>query len=577
MGLSEQLAELDGRSFGGYRGLRGSYVLRSSGEDVVTLFIDHVQGDPFAAPSRVRLRLAGTAASYPAELRADSVSRVALADAIARRVAEVLGDRPEARVGSGHSGRIDIDAGGQEVLARTAIRLGDDFVEARLRVGLPARGRRILGRDCATLLCDRLPEIAIEALAYTRRSLPALQSFVQCVVDQETLRGELTSAGLVAFVADGAILPRRSGDTDEPLLDGCVRTVAPPSLRREFTLRDGRRVAGLGIPAGVTLVVGGGFHGKSTLLQALARGVYPHIPGDGREGVITRPDGCWVRAEEGRRIEACDIRAFIGSLPGGRETGAFATENASGSTSQAAAISEALEVGARLLLMDEDTCATNFMVRDERMRALIASTHEPITPFVDRARSLFDDFGVSTILVTGASGDYFRVADRVIEMRDFQLVDRSADAAAIASKHASEAVGRVEAPGALFTARVPGARGLTPRRGTRAHSLRVDRNELAYGERRVPLASFPQFVDRSQAYAAACAIDRARRAFVDGQKSLSEVLDALEAECDQAGLESWVEGLRGEEHPGELARPRRLEIAGVWNRLRGTAFSQHAL
>ncbi|NNL86254.1 MAG: ABC-ATPase domain-containing protein, partial [Myxococcales bacterium] len=533
-----------------------------------------VQGDPFAAPSRIRLRLSGPAAQFPASLRRGRTARVALADLLARRVRGAIQGRPSRadRAGSGNSGRIEIDAGGQEVLERTAIRLGEGFVEARLRLGLPARGRTILGSVCARLLCETIPELAAQALVYDARDSADLAAFVRCVEDQEALRAQLEAAGLVAFVADGSVLPRASGVSDRPLASGVIPTAAPKSMRCALRLADGREVVGLGVPAGVTLIVGGGFHGKSTLLQALSRAVYPHVPGDGRERVVTHPAAVVIRAEEGRRIEACDIGAFISELPGGRDTRCFSTENASGSTSQAASISEALEVGARVLLMDEDTCASNFMIRDERMRELIAPEREPITPLIDRVRQLWEASGVSTVLVMGGSGDYFSVADRVIEMRDYALVDRSADAARISRGRTASA--RTLLP--FFSERFPETTGLTPRLGKRERAIDArDVRELRYGDRRVRLEGLPLLVDRSQVYAVGCALDKARSSLGSGL-SLVDALRALERTCDEAGLEAWVATRSGEEHPGELARPRGLEIAGVWNRLRGAAFGRKA-
>jgi ABC-type branched-subunit amino acid transport system ATPase component len=497
---------------------------------------------------------------------------MALADLLARRFRDALEGRPGRgeRAGSGNSGRIEIDAGGQEVLERTAIRLAENFVEARLRLGLPARGRTILGSVCARLLWKTIPELAARALVFAEHDSADLDAFVRCVEDQEALRAQLEPAGLVAFVADGSVLPRASGVSDRPLTARAVPTAAPESLRCSLRLADGREITGLGFPVGVTLIVGGGFHGKSTLLQALSRAVYPHVPGDGRERVVTHPAAVVVRAEEGRRIEACDISAFISELPGGRDTRCFSTENASGSTSQAAAISEALEVGARVLLMDEDTCASNFMIRDERMRELIAPEREPITPLIDRVRQLWEASGVSTILVMGGSGDYFSVADRVIEMRDYALVDRSVDAARIAGGRAASP--RTHLP--FFSERFPEPAGLTPRRGKQERAIDArDARELGYGDRRVRLDGLPLLVDRSQAYAVGCALDTARATLASGP-SLTDALRTLDRACDEGGLEAWVATRSGDEHPGELARPRALEIAGVWNRLRGAAFGR---
>ena len=319
--------------------------------DGVTVFVDRVARDPFAPPSRVRVRMDGGTAGFPAALASSRARRTALADFLAREFRRAI-PRSGSAAGSGHSGRIRIDAGGQEVLERTAIGISGDpggrgFVEARLETGLPAAGRRILGHRAADLLTRELPAIAGQALVF--RSLPegAPESFVNAVENQHHLRAQLEAKSLTAFVPDGAILPRAHGASERPLSGGAVPFESPASLRVSLSLlhpgNGPRKIHGMGIPEGVTLIVGGGFHGKSTLLQALARSVVPHVPGDGRELVVTRTDAVTIRAEEGRAVSSVDVSPFIRELPGGRPTTAFTTDNASGSTSQAASIVEALE------------------------------------------------------------------------------------------------------------------------------------------------------------------------------------------------------------------------------------------
>ncbi len=229
--------------------------------------------------------------------------------------------------------------------------------------------------------------------------------------------------GLVAFIANGAILPRESGVSEKPLTQGALPFLAPPSLEIEVELPNQGKIKGLGIKKGITLITGGGFHGKSTLLKALERGIYNHIPGDGREGVVTLESAVKIRAEDGRFIASTDISPFISNLPFNLDTQKFSTPNASGSTSQAANIIEALESKSKLLLLDEDTCATNFMIRDKRMQTLIHKEDEPITPFIDRVKELYTSFGVSTILVLGGCGDYLEVADTVIMMKNYKPLD----------------------------------------------------------------------------------------------------------------------------------------------------------
>ncbi|MEM7412698.1 MAG: ABC-ATPase domain-containing protein [Myxococcota bacterium] len=563
--LQQLLAQIDGRGYRAYKDLRGAVNLGDA-----TLFIDHVQGDPFAAPSKLRVRVPLAAAGLPAPLLETRVRRLALADLLARRAADAT--RTSARRGSGKSGVVRVDAGGQEVLERTAVVFGDDWVELRLDAGLPAAGRRVLGRAAEDLLCGDVPRIARAGLVAEPADHAHLDTFVRCVENQEALRGQLGDAGLIAFVADGAVLPRASGASDRPLTQGAVPTTSPDTLRVSLRLDtpvDGAtELAGLGVPRGVTLVVGGGYHGKSTLLQAIERGVYPHVPGDGREWVVSDPGLVKIRAEDGRRVEGVDIQAFIRDLPGGRDTRAFRSDDASGSTSQAASIVEALEAGATGLLLDEDTSATNFMVRDARMQALVHRDHEPITPFLDRVRALYDELGVSTLLVMGGCGDYFDVADHVLLLRDYQLHDASEDARRVAADHPTARQAERSGPFASAAPRVPLAESFDASRGKRDVKIDAPRvDTLRFGREEIDLRGLEQLVDGSQTRAIGHGIHLATR-FMDGTRSLAEVLDALEAELERGGLDLLDPFHRPGEHPGHYARPRRYEWAAAINRLR---------
>ncbi|MDX1648329.1 MAG: ABC-ATPase domain-containing protein [Myxococcota bacterium] len=570
-GLRRLLRRIDGRGYKAYRDLRGRWRLGP-----VELHVDHVQGDPFAAPSRVRARLSLETAKLPEELFATRTRRIALEDHLARGVRGAA-RRAEARRGSGKSGLVAIDAGGQTVLERTAVRIGGTdagpgFVEARLEVGLPAAGRRVLGREAEALLTEDVPRLALRGLCADPADAEAMRGFVACVENHEHLVAQLPERGLVAFVADGSVLPRESGASDRPLASGAIPFEAPETLAVELEVPhpvpapgggESRRVRGLGVPRGVTLIVGGGYHGKSTLLRALERGVHPHVPGDGRERVATVPDAVKVRAEDGRRVAGCDIHAFIGDLPQGRSTRSFGSEDASGSTSQAANIVEAVEAGARTLLLDEDTSATNFMVRDARMQALVHRDHEPITPFVDRVRELFEKLGVSTVLVMGGCGDYFDVADTVIEMHDYRPGDVTDRARRIAAESPGARRREAREPLAAAAPRCPVPASLDPSRGRRDVKIEArSTDQLGFGTERVELRGLEQLVDPSQTRAIGHLLVAAKERFMGPGVSLPEVLDRLEAFLDEGGLDRLVP--RG----ANLARPRRFEIAGALNRLR---------
>ncbi|MDO4257088.1 MAG: ABC-ATPase domain-containing protein [Kocuria sp.] len=454
--LAQTLRRLDGGSYGAYKQLKGSWRLGDA-----ELIVDRVQSDPYAPPSLARIRLSLFDTGIPRELIATRDARVAAGDFLTRefaRAARDLGPR-----GGKDSGGISIQRTGQEILERSSVivpdpgsavdpaparesgmrRAGDagavdrgrtagrpasstaeaGAVEVRCEIALPAAGRRIKGHAAHRLLTEVLPGVVECALRWENLEPAAFEAHVTSHLDAQHLRAQLPQRGLVAFVADGAVLPRASGHRDEPLARGAVPFETPPRLRVELELEDGSTVSGMGVPEGVTVVVGGGYHGKSTLLQALERGVYSHVPGDGRERVVTLPSAVSVRAEDGRAVSHTDVSPFITNLPTGADTRDFSTSNASGSTSQAAATVEAVEAEAGVLLLDEDTCATNLMVRDERMRAMVPGEREPITPFVDRVRALYAERGVSSILVTGGSGAFLDVADLVIAMDAYRALD----------------------------------------------------------------------------------------------------------------------------------------------------------
>ncbi len=575
--LRRTLFRINGKSFRAYKDLEGAHDF-----GWFTLHIDHVQGDPFAAPSHLRARVPMKRAGFPRDLFRNRVRRIALEDFAARRVDRAIFREARRIEGSGKSGLISIDAGGQEVLERTAVKITHEWVEMRFFLGLPADGRSVSGREAQTLLCEALPDIVQRGLLWRQYPEKPAWAFVECVENQESIRDRLDALGLVAFVADGSILPREAGHSQRPLSgERVVRFQSPASLRVRLDLpnpvtRDAgapRTITGMGIPKGITLIVGGGYHGKSTLLKALERGVYPHIPGDGREYVVTSRHAVKIRAEDGRRVERVDISPFIDKLPGGTDTRAFCTDNASGSTSQAANIMEALEMGADTLLLDEDTSATNFMVRDVRMQALVPKDLEPITPFVDRVREMHDALQVSTVLVMGGCGDYFEAADRVILMREYVPEDVTQAAMGVAASHAT---GRKAETGPCETwvsKRAPVPTSFDSSRGRKR--VKIDAKALdviLYGADRIEVRGVDQIVDFSQTRAIGTAIHLAVSRFMDGKTPLKEALEHMDDYLNENGMDLLDPFHRGEKHPGTFARPRKHEIAAAINRLRSVTF-----
>ena len=555
--LNELLVEIDGQGYKTYKRIHGSYLF---GDYVLS--IDHVQGDPFAAPSRFRVRIDLGRAGFPENLWSNRSRTTGFCSFLALRFAAEA-HRIGRRRGSGKSGLIGIDTPGQEILERTCMMLRDGALEARFFVGLPAAGRRVRSHEAIAMIFEDIPAIVSSSLIDTGANHVDASRYATANEDADCLRQQLRQHHLVAFVGNGSILPRRSGVEQTPLSgERMVPFRSPPSLTVSFDVPNAGKLDGMGIPLGVTLVVGGGFHGKSTLLQALQRGVYNHVPGDGREWVITDGTAVKIRAEDGRSITSVNISPFFAGLPDGSNTGDFSTSNASGSTSQAATTVEAIEVGARLLLVDEDTCASNFMSHDHRMQQLVDPENEPITPMIDRLRTLFEQFGVSTILVAGSNGDFFDVADTVIAMENYAPREATAEAAAIAGRFASPRRRESGGPWKAVSHRSLQLSSLDPRKGHRAiyHKAR-DRHTILFGEDTIDLRAVEQVVDSSQTRAVAAALQ-----YCAAHCGLSANLVDLVQEID-AVAHQGLDHLSGVEL-ADLARFRPYELAAAFNRLR---------
>lgn len=556
--LREQLKRIDHRSYPAYKELRGQY---DFGDYILS--IDHVQGDPFAAPSRLSVLVSGSRAGFPAELFDTMPKRITLQDQLTRAFGRTIQKGSFQAKGSGKSGLLSVSRCGQQVLERTALRIaGDGAITLRFEAGFPASGRTIQAGELGKMLFTILPEGVRSSLFYERADREKLKRAVRLCENQQFIREKLEELSLCAFVADGSILPRESGVSERPM-KGAVPFQSPETLRITLALPDGSKISGMGIPKGITLFVGGGYHGKSTILQALQNGVYNHIEGDGREYVITDDTAFKLRAEDGRSISGVDISPFIKNLPNGKDTVHFSTEDASGSTSQAANLMEAAESGSRLLLIDEDTSATNFMIRDQLMSQVITPFEEPITPFISRVRSLYTDLGISTVIVAGSSGSYFHVADRVIQMKEYVPYDITRKA-----KQAAEAfpfmTGEKE-PFPSFTKRRVPKPDPVIQKEDRVKLKAMGTSELMLSRECVELRYLEQLKDQEQTLALAYLLRYVEKKLFDGKKSLEEIGMLLEKQLREQGMESMFE--RGETI-ASLARPRKQEIMACVNRYR---------
>ena len=558
--LRNKLVEIDRKGYKAYKEITGTY----KGDDYL-LHIDYVQPDPFANPSRIRVELPKDVTKYKEEWYNLKHRRIAFEDFLTRQMVIKLKGFKQDRSGTGKSGLIFIDRPGQEVLERTSVKVGSKGVEVRLSIGLPARGRTILGSNAEELLCRVIPSLVKDALLKFDERLLMKHLFLSD--NQNAIRNFLRDNNYVCFIGNNSILPRESGISDLPLKNGrAVPFHSPSSLEIEIPLPDGSSIKGMGIPEGVTLIVGGGYHGKSTLLNAIERGVYNHIPGDGREYVITNDTAFKIRAEDGRRIEKVNISPFINNLPFDKDTTKFSTEDASGSTSQAANIIEALEAGCKVLLIDEDTSATNFMIRDARMQQLVSKDKEPITPFIDRVRQLYEEHKVSTILVIGGSGDYFDVADNVIMMDEYIPFDVTLKAKEISNSIKNMRKSQIDDNFNYITPRYIKKQGLNPLADKKEKVDTKGLHTIIYGTGIINLSFVEQLVDESQTRSIAYMIRYIHNKLLKDSAPLHDVIDMLYRDIDEKGLDI-ISPYFGK-HPGDLALPRKLELSAAINRMR---------
>lgn len=554
--LRQQLSSIHRKSYPAYKTLKGIYDFKH-----FLLSIDHVQGDPFASPSHLSIQVPAKIAAFPAFCFSAKNIRIAVQDYILRKFSQQLSIYNFKAKGSGKSGSISTSVCGQKVLERTACEISSDFVTVRFTVGFPANGRTINAFELEKILFEFLPSCVEKSLLYKNLSPKAVESVVFLAEDQEFLRQELKKRQLVAFVANHSILPRESGISQKPMKNA-VPFQSPASLETEITLPHRGKIKGMAIPQGITLIAGGGYHGKSTLLTALEDGVYNHIAGDGREFVLTDSSAVKLRAEDGRFIKDVDISLFINDLPNGKDTHCFSTLDASGSTSQAAGIVEGMEAGSTLFLLDEDTSATNFMVRDGFMQQVISRDKEPITPFLERAPQLFSKAGISTILVAGSSGAFFHIADTVIQMDRYQALDITEKVKKLCSDYPLP-------PSSVPSFYMPSSKRVmssTKKASYKDFKMKCHgKDSFSIGKDTVDLRYIEQLTDKEQTAALGELLRYAQEYLVDGKRTISEIISVLQNKIEKDGFSAFF----GNSYiPCGLAVPRIQEIFSCFNRYR---------
>lgn len=573
--LRQQLRSINRKSYPAYKGLKGLYHFGN-----YILSIDHVQGDPFASPSHVSIQISHRDAGFPVEYYKDTLTGTTLCDYLTRQFEKQVSQYSFRAKGSGKSGLLTVSHCGQEILSRTACEITEKGITARFFVGFPANGRTINATELEKILFDFLPVCIQKSFFYSSLNAKELQNYIELAEDQEFIRQTLPAKNLCAFIADGSILPRESGISSRPM-KASVPFISPDSLRISINLPHKGKITGMGIPKGITLIVGGGYHGKSTLLNALELGVYNHIPGDGREYVITDATAVKLRSEDGRFIKDVDISMFINDLPNKKDTRCFSTLDASGSTSQAAGIVESMEAGSHLFLLDEDTSATNFMVRDAFMQQVIQREKEPITPFLERAEDLYKKAGISTILVAGSSGAFFHIADTIIQMDNYVPKDITASVKKLCSQYPLPAVSvtdfqlphshRIMSRPAESSKRlIHNSRGNHSDSGAakpeRLKTRISGTNGFSLGRQEIDLRYTEQLIDAEQTAALGLLLKYAVEHLADGRRTLPEIVQFLWKNLSLHGLSFFTEN---QKISCGYATPRIQEIYACLNRYRG--------
>ena len=573
--LRQQLRSINRKSYPAYKGLKGLYHFGN-----YILSIDHVQGDPFASPSHVSIQISHRDTGFPVEYYKDTLTGTTLCDYLTRQFEKQVSQYSFRAKGSGKSGLLTVSHCGQEILSRTACEITEKGITARFFVGFPANGRTINATELEKILFDFLPVCIQKSFFYSSLNAKELQNYIELAEDQEFIRQTLPAKNLCAFIADGSILPRESGISSRPM-KASVPFTSPDSLRISINLPHKGKITGMGIPKGITLIVGGGYHGKSTLLNALELGVYNHIPGDGREYVITDATAVKLRSEDGRFIKDVDVSMFINDLPNKKDTRCFSTLDASGSTSQAAGIVESMEAGSHLFLLDEDTSATNFMVRDAFMQQVIQREKEPITPFLERAEDLYKKAGISTILVAGSSGAFFHIADTIIQMDNYVPKDITASVKKLCSQYPLPAVSVTDfqLPHSHRIMSRPAESSKHLRHNSRGnHSdsgaakperlkTRISGTDgFSLGRQEIDLRYTEQLIDAEQTAALGLLLKYAVEHLADGRRTLPEIVQFLWKNLSLHGLSFFTEN---QKISCGYATPRIQEIYACLNRYRG--------
>jgi len=513
----------------------------------------------------VVVRVTHSVAGFPEKLLSSPIRRTALEDFLTRKLSAAIESQATFDASGTARRRIILPRPGQKILPRSTIQITDEFTDIRLAMLIPTQRGRIDGIALQSVFFDDLPMIVQEALLYCNMDSTEVESFVGLMEDADDIRQSLAQRGLVGFVGSGAMIDRAPG-TDVPSYESERTLVIDPALQISFDTPHHGSISGVGITSGVTLILGDMFSGRIELMQALASGIYNHIPGDGREYIVTMPDTVYIASEPGRSVHRVDLGCFLAEQD-------YSSISAGPYHSQAASLIEALEVGARVIIMDESDSCPGFFGGDDRVQSLLGE-REGIASLASRARQLAQELGVSTIIGGHAAvASFIPIADTILSIKDGVITNITKEAKASLSSIPEPSV-----PPYDFTQLIETARWVIPSSidasvGRMDGVIHVeDTGTVTFGRYTIRLGITHQVADIQQTLTLGLIIEYARQRYLDKPRPLRELLDLVERDLSTEGLEQITREVRG-----DLARPRRYEIAAALNRLPSLRVSRASL
>ena len=549
--------DIDGKDVSEYGRLVGDFDFSR-----FVLKVTQIPAESAQKPVLFIVRVPQIIAGFPPHLFDIPVRRTALEDLLTRKVSEQI-ELASQYDQQGISRRhLSIAVPGQKILPRTSLLVTDEYVEARMYIQLPHRDNRIDGQRVKDIFFDQLAQVVTGSLIYCNLSQQEVEEFVNGMEDADQIRQVLPTRGWVGFAAEGSLLARY-GNTDYPDYDKLDTLRVADDIAIEVEVPNAGEVKGVGIPAGITLILGDDYSGRVELMRALAAGIYNHVPGDGRERVISVPDIVHVAAETGRSVQKVNVSAFVRKLQNGEAT-EYSVDEADPCSAQATATLEAIEIGARALLFDESDSAASFLTRDSRLDALLPQRSTHVVPLAARARQLADELGISIVVAGSAAvAEFISVADTVLRIENHTIYDVTNEAKTLDAGQLTVSDDAADAEVVLEQNRWVVPSSIEPSKGTRDQFIEAESLDLLrFGNSVVGLQDVTQLADRHQTSTIGLILYYAKLRYMDEGRPMREIMDLIDRDLGTEGLECLSRDLRG-----DLARPRRYEIAAALNRL----------